>query len=40
MSIERPLQQPSCDLDPEFVALPHTISERNARILYRDTDAG
>ena len=31
--------QPSRDLDPEFVALHHTITERNARILYRETFA-
>jgi non-heme Fe2+,alpha-ketoglutarate-dependent halogenase len=30
--------QPSRDLDPEFVALHRTITERNARILYRGTD--
>ena len=30
--------EPTCDLDPEFVALHHSISERNARILYRGTD--
>jgi len=30
--------QPSCDLDPEFVALHRTITERSARILYRGTD--
>jgi len=29
--------EPTCDLDPEFVALHHSISERNARILYRGT---
>jgi len=30
--------QPVRDLDPEFVALHHTITERTARILYRPTD--
>ena len=30
--------QPTRDLDPEFVALHRTITERNARILYRGTD--
>jgi hypothetical protein len=30
--------QPSRDLDPEFVALHRTITERNARILYRGTE--
>ena len=30
--------RPICDLDPEFVALHRTITERNARILYRGTD--
>jgi ectoine hydroxylase-related dioxygenase (phytanoyl-CoA dioxygenase family) len=29
---------PIRDLDPEFVALHRTITERNARILYRDTE--
>ena len=33
-----PEPQPSRDLDPEFVALHRTITERNARILYRGTD--
>ena len=33
-----PEPQPSRDLDPEFVALHHTITERNARILYRGTE--
>ena len=33
-----PEPQPSCDLDPEFVALHRTITERNARILYRGTE--
>ena len=31
-------RQPTRDLDPEFVALHWTITERNARILYRGTD--
>src|SRR5215510_7907284 len=30
--------QPARDLDPEFVALHRTITERNARILYRGTE--
>jgi len=30
--------QPTRDLDPEFVALHRTITERNAKILYRGTD--
>ena len=30
--------QPSRNLDPEFVALHRTITERNVRILYRGTD--
>ena len=30
--------RPTRDLDPEFVALHRTITERNARILYRGTD--
>jgi hypothetical protein len=30
--------QPTGDLDPEFVALHRTITERNARILYRGTE--
>jgi hypothetical protein len=30
--------QPSRDLDPEFMACHHTITEPNARILYRGTD--
>jgi hypothetical protein len=30
--------EPTCDLDPEFVALHHRITERNARMLYRGTD--
>src|SRR6516162_3503519 len=30
--------EPTCDLDPEFVALHNSITERNARILYRGTD--
>jgi non-haem Fe2+, alpha-ketoglutarate-dependent halogenase len=30
--------QPTRDLDPEFVTLHRTITERNARILYRGTD--
>src|SRR6516164_406214 len=30
--------QPTRDLDPEFLALHRTITERNARILYRGTD--
>jgi non-haem Fe2+, alpha-ketoglutarate-dependent halogenase len=30
--------QPTRNLDPEFVALHRTITERNARILYRGTD--
>jgi hypothetical protein len=30
--------RPTGDLDPEFVALHRTITERNARILYRGTD--
>jgi hypothetical protein len=29
---------PTRDLDPEFLALHRTITERNARILYRGTD--
>jgi non-haem Fe2+, alpha-ketoglutarate-dependent halogenase len=33
-----PEPQPSRDLDPEFVALHRTITERNSRILYRGTD--
>jgi non-heme Fe2+,alpha-ketoglutarate-dependent halogenase len=33
-----PEPQPSRDLDPELVALHRTITERNARILYRGTD--
>jgi hypothetical protein len=33
-----PEPQPSRDLDPEFVALHRTITERNARILYRGTE--
>jgi non-haem Fe2+, alpha-ketoglutarate-dependent halogenase len=33
-----PEPQPTRDLDPEFVALRRTITERNARILYRGTD--
>jgi ectoine hydroxylase-related dioxygenase (phytanoyl-CoA dioxygenase family) len=33
-----PEPQPTRDLDPEFVALHRTITERNARILYRGTD--
>jgi hypothetical protein len=32
-------QQPNRDLDAEFVAFHRTITERNARILYRGTDA-
>ena len=30
--------QPTRNLDPEFVALHRTITERNAQILYRGTD--
>jgi non-heme Fe2+,alpha-ketoglutarate-dependent halogenase len=30
--------RPTGDLDPEFVALHRTITERNAKILYRGTD--
>jgi non-heme Fe2+,alpha-ketoglutarate-dependent halogenase len=30
--------RPSCDLDPELVALHKQITERNAQILYRGTD--
>ena len=30
--------QPSRDLDSEFMACHRTITERNARILYRGTD--
>jgi len=30
--------QPTCDLDPEFVALHRTIAECGARILYRGTE--
>ena len=30
--------QPTRDLDPESVALHRTITERNARILYRGTE--
>jgi hypothetical protein len=30
--------QPTRDLDPEFLAFHRTITERNARILYRGTD--
>jgi non-haem Fe2+, alpha-ketoglutarate-dependent halogenase len=30
--------QPTGDLDPEFVAFHRTITERNAKILYRGTD--
>jgi hypothetical protein len=30
--------RPNRDLDAEFVALHRTITERNARILYRGTD--
>ncbi len=33
-----PEPRPTRDLDPEFVALHRTITERNARILYRGTD--
>jgi chlorinating enzyme len=33
-----PEPQPTGDLDPEFVTLHRTITERNARILYRGTD--
>ena len=33
-----PEPQPSRDLDPEFVGLHRTITQRNARILYRGTD--
>ena len=33
-----PEPQPSRNLDPEFVALHRTITERNARILYRGTE--
>jgi non-heme Fe2+,alpha-ketoglutarate-dependent halogenase len=33
-----PEPQPTGDLDPEFVALHRTITERNVRILYRGTD--
>jgi non-haem Fe2+, alpha-ketoglutarate-dependent halogenase len=32
-----PEPQPTGDLDPEFVALHRTITERNTRILYRGT---
>jgi non-haem Fe2+, alpha-ketoglutarate-dependent halogenase len=30
--------RPTRDLEPEFVALHRTVTERNARILYRGTD--
>ena len=30
--------QPTRDLDPEFVARHRTITERNARLLYRGKD--
>ena len=33
-----PEPRPTGDLDPEFAALHRTVTERNARILYRDTD--
>ena len=33
-----PEPRPTRDLDPEFVALHRTITERNAKILYRGTD--
>src|SRR5213075_134322 len=29
---------PACDMDPAFHELHHTITERNAQILYRGTD--
>jgi len=29
--------EPTCDLDPEFLTLHHSITERNARMLYRGT---
>ncbi len=36
--MSQPQPQPSRDLDPEFVALHRTITERNVRILYRGTE--
>jgi non-heme Fe2+,alpha-ketoglutarate-dependent halogenase len=33
-----PEPQPTRDLEPEFVALHRTVTERNARIFYRGTD--